>query len=319
MKKDQRNRDTVALAGWLFADLLLGIGLLFFVADSKGAPFMPAPPTVTATASPTLPPWVTLTATPSLTPSPTATPVGTPGTKIGLNQIPYRVILRTDPELFLRGKTDKRGTAEKRFQDQIQECFGRTRNSRVGLVLATGSNPDASNGRRFAQSAINLLKQYGAPFESSTVYKDYFNLSGDDPSSNGTVELEVFYIEDPQAKIPEGILGSTCEAPPQTWCEGKPDGQKLEIVNWASPALPFSIGGSNYTIKPAFDGIYRTIGCVQLSPGRYNWDAGHVRGTIDIEPGKAYRLEICREGLCPTGRDPVISGPGTQRTPTPVR
>lgn len=316
MKKDQRNRDTVALAGWLFADLLLGIGLLFFVADSKCAPITPTPTsTATATALPTLPPGVT----PTITPSPTATPLGTPGTKIGLNQIPYRVILRTDPELFLRGKTDKRGTAEKRFQDQIQECFNRTRNSRVGLVLATGSNPDSANGRRFALSAIDILKKYGAPFEQSTVYKDYFNLSGDDPSLNGTVELEVYYIEDPQAKIPEGILGATCDAPPETWCEGNPNGQKLEIVNWASPALPFSIGGTNYTIKPAFDGVYRTIGCIQLSPGRYNWNAGHVQGTINIESDKANRLEICREGLCPTGRDPVISGPGTQRTPTPAR
>lgn len=316
MNKTTRNLDTVAIAGWLFADLLLGIGLLFFVADSRGTPFTPVPTLVTATASPTFPPWATLTATPR---APTATPVGTPGTKIGLNPTPYRVVLRTDPELFLRRKTDRRGTAEKRFQDQIQECLGRTKSSRVGLVLATGSNPDATNGRLLAQSAINLLKQYSAPFEPSTVYKDYFNLSGDDPSINGTVELEVFYIEDPQARIPDGILGSTCDAPAETWCEGNPSGQKLEIVNWASPALPFSIGGTSYTIKPAFDGVYRTIGCIQLVPGQYSWNAGHVQGMIKIEPEKAYRLEICREGLCPTGRDPVTSGPGTQRTPTPVR
>jgi len=315
MKQDHRNRDTIALAGWLFADLLLGIGLLFFVADSQGAPFTPVATTVTATALSIPPSQVR----PTVTPSPTLTPPATLGIKIGLNQIPYRVILRTDPELFLRGKADRRGTAEKRFQDQVEWCFRDSKRSRVGLVLATGSNPDAANGRRFALSAIDMLKKYGTPFEQSTVYKDYFNLSGDDPSLNGTVELEVYYIEDHQARIPDGILGSICDAPPQTWCEGDPNGQKLEIVNWASPALPFSIGGSRYTIKPAFDGVYRTICCIQLSPGQYRWDAGHVQGTITIEAEKAYRLEICREGLCPTGRDPVISGAGTQRTPTPSR
>ncbi len=44
--------NTIALAGWLFADLLLGIGLLFFVADSRAAATV-APTTLT-TPSPTV-------------------------------------------------------------------------------------------------------------------------------------------------------------------------------------------------------------------------------------------------------------------------
>lgn len=67
------SRDTIALAGWLFADLLLGLGLLFFVAESKGTAPTPTP-TITRTAT------LTRTPTQTFTPSSTATryPTNTP-------------------------------------------------------------------------------------------------------------------------------------------------------------------------------------------------------------------------------------------------
>lgn len=76
MNSGNPSRDTIALAGWLFADLLLGLGLLFFVAGSKGTP--PAPtPTITPTASLTYTPTPTITRLPTYTPYPTFTPIYT--------------------------------------------------------------------------------------------------------------------------------------------------------------------------------------------------------------------------------------------------
>ncbi len=74
--RNGNSRDTIALAGWLFADLLLGLGLLFFVAESRGTP--PAPtPTVTSTATRTYTPTNTPTRFPTYTPYPTFTPIYT--------------------------------------------------------------------------------------------------------------------------------------------------------------------------------------------------------------------------------------------------
>ncbi|HZQ06613.1 MAG TPA: hypothetical protein VFD70_08540 [Anaerolineae bacterium] len=75
-------RDTIALAGWLFADLLLGLGLLFFVAESKGTPPAPTPtitltPTRTYTPSPTVTRYPTYTRYPTFTPRFTFTPYPT--------------------------------------------------------------------------------------------------------------------------------------------------------------------------------------------------------------------------------------------------
>lgn len=76
MMTGQGTRDTVALAGWLFADLLLGLGLLFFVAESKGTP--PAPtPTITPTPSRTFTATSTITRMPTYTRYPTFTPIYT--------------------------------------------------------------------------------------------------------------------------------------------------------------------------------------------------------------------------------------------------
>ncbi len=82
MNRGFGSRDTITLAGWLFADLLLGLALLFFVADSKGVAPAPTPtitpiPTRTRTPTNTLTPTDTLTPTPTVTRYPTYTPYPT--------------------------------------------------------------------------------------------------------------------------------------------------------------------------------------------------------------------------------------------------
>ncbi len=315
----------MALSGWLFADLLLGIGLLFFVAESRGTPRTPTATPRTATPTGTLSPTVIPTqarGTPSVTPSPTGTPTATAtSVKTGLNRTPYRVYLRTDPDLFLRGKSDERGNASDLFRKQIRSCFAASVNSRVGMVLATGSNPDASNGHKLAQSAINLLPlEFKSLFEGA-VFKDYHNLSADDASQNGVVELEVYYLDDPLFPVPNGLLGAICNAPPETWCQGKPNDQKLIVNNWVGPSLPVKIDNTTYTIKSASDGVFRTVGCVMLAPGDHAWSVGQVGGPFHVDPNMDSKMDLCNlngsVNLCPGGNLPTSSGPGIGPTVPP--
>lgn len=60
------------LSGWLFADLLLGLAVIFLVTAPAGS-FAPLPPTETATPMPTYTPNPTYTIIPTHTPNPTYT------------------------------------------------------------------------------------------------------------------------------------------------------------------------------------------------------------------------------------------------------
>jgi hypothetical protein len=64
------------LSGWLFADLLLGLAIIFLVVTPAGS-FAPVPPTLTPTPLPTYTPGPTYTPAPTYTPGPTSTPLPT--------------------------------------------------------------------------------------------------------------------------------------------------------------------------------------------------------------------------------------------------
>jgi len=71
-----RRSDLFSIGGWLFADLMLALTLIFLASSTQASP----PPAVTPmpSPSPTLTLTPTLTLVPSMTPTPTPTPTGTP-------------------------------------------------------------------------------------------------------------------------------------------------------------------------------------------------------------------------------------------------
>ncbi len=71
-----RVRDTTLLSGWLFADLLLGLAIIFMVSAPRGL-FAPVPPTLTPTPVPTYTSFPTQTPLPTHTPGPSQTPLPT--------------------------------------------------------------------------------------------------------------------------------------------------------------------------------------------------------------------------------------------------
>lgn len=71
-RNQSRVRDMTLLSGWLFADLLLGLALIFLVSTPAGS-FAPLPPTATFTPLPTYTPNPTYTVLPTYTPNPTYT------------------------------------------------------------------------------------------------------------------------------------------------------------------------------------------------------------------------------------------------------
>jgi hypothetical protein len=222
---------------------MLGLGLLFFVAESKGTPppLTPTPtlvatrtytPTSTPTRYPTYTPYPTFTPIYTYTPYPTSTPLPpnltytpyptftpvppewtytpyptytpfppvatftplptytrAPTVIMGLNGRPFTANLRIDPD-------STREEILTRLRPQIQECLGRFNGeARAGVALIFGTNPDPSVGNTFAERADEVLRQVFPRIFEGTVIKQYHSISND-PSQNGLIELEIYFINE---------------------------------------------------------------------------------------------------------------------------
>jgi|GEM_PF-402661 hypothetical protein len=312
-----QQRKTIHLAGWLFADLLLGLAMLF-ITSMVGLP-IPTP-------SPTLPPGVTPTATltrtptPTLTRTPTATmtPAGsgpgnapaTPTPAFGLNSTPFLVTLRVDPNLMpammANPNSSAASTVRNQLGQQIRECFqkfdGRTE---AGMVLTFGGSPNLTYGNQLAAIASALLReQLPRVFTLAprkTVFKDMHAVSRR-AAVNGTVELEVYFLSSPEFPInPIQTLGSTCNPPP-VWCvDTAPQraGTKVPITvyNWAGAngaPLNLTINGRSDSV-PTAEGENPVYKCFLTEPGRIAWTAtwGRFDGQGSVNVEAASTLNVC--------------------------
>lgn len=280
--------DLVWLSGWLFADLLLGLVVIFLAGTRGASPIEIAALTPSSTPTETIPmptftPYPTYTPGPSPTPYPTYTPgpsptpypTYTPGPSptayptytpwptprpsvtivqaqaVGLDQSPYAVTLRTDPVLFLSANASDKRAAESQFRSQIHACLDSAASARTGLVLGTGYNPDTTNGHTLARRAMAILREEMPAVFANTVQKDYHALT-DDPLLNGLVTLEMYFVADPKVTLPKALLGSQCTPPPKTWCQGVESTQSLIVYNWdVALGLTFVLDNRGYFVRSA--------------------------------------------------------------------
>src|SRR5947209_782920 len=128
-----RMRDTVLLSGWLFADLLLALVVIFLAANTVGVKPQPIP-------TPTPTPTPTATATPTPTPTPTAiTPTPLPRLELSKN----RVIVSIDANGLLNNTPGAINDLKQKIRAQAL-LRGRT----AGLVIAYGGASDVTQVSR---------------------------------------------------------------------------------------------------------------------------------------------------------------------------
>jgi hypothetical protein len=197
-------RDTFLLSGWLFADLLLGLAVVFLVA-LPGGNIKPVvvPPTPTATHTPTstatntpspLPTSTpTYTPTPTLTQTPTATatpiPTATPKPDLVLSQQSITFVLRADADKLLRGDPGEK----QRLLASLKSQVANYHNKKAGIVLTFGASSRADDGKALARAANALLDDPSvSDIFSSAVKREYIDLSTG--KRRGDIELEVFFF-----------------------------------------------------------------------------------------------------------------------------
>lgn len=172
-------------AGWLFADLLLALAMLFLVANSVGTYPKPKP-----------------TPTPTLYVAPTPTPTAPP-LICGIDQKPdfSRVFTTSNPY----GLSAHSGSAEQDFANQVLAALGSSANRAAGLVQVYGGsfngNFDVQDGLNLANGAIDSLQHSRFRYApSETLFQPFWGgqLSGNQ------VEVVVFFFKESS--------GTTCSA-----------------------------------------------------------------------------------------------------------
>lgn len=160
---DQRRRfqmrDTMLLSGWLFADMLLALFVIFLSANTVGVKPQPIPTPV-----------------PTVIPTPTPTPQ--PLLRLELDK--HHLRLAIDPNGLL---SDSPGAQQSLEQEVQAQTF--LQNRTVGLVIAYGNAADPSQIRTaqtLAQKVMHVLQVLGNQnfaFTRTSYYDPLYSLYND--------------------------------------------------------------------------------------------------------------------------------------------
>jgi len=174
------------MGGWLFADLMLALAMLFFAANTIGTPPAATPtatPTATATAVLTTVP--TRTATPTATPTPMATATSTPTPTPAPCQ--PQVVLKKHELHVAAGPGGAGPTAE-----QLSALFQPFAGSRAGLLLAFGHSVSPATGEALAARVNATLRAtLPAMFLADTIMEPFHYL---DASTTGEVDFHAYFF-----------------------------------------------------------------------------------------------------------------------------
>lgn len=155
--KDNLKRSFTLSAGWLFADLLLALAMLFLTANTIGIQLPPTPPPATPTAV--------------ITPTPPPLP------RLELNFNEIRVTI--DPTGLLNNSASAVNAVKQQIRRQAT-LHGRS----VGLVVAYGGAPDDSQipkAQAIARKVYDVLKSLGKEgfaFTRASYYSTLYLLGG---------------------------------------------------------------------------------------------------------------------------------------------
>jgi hypothetical protein len=184
-------RSGVAVAGWLFADLLLGLAMLFFASSSVGEVL------ATATPSPT-PAAPTATAEPSPPdpqgrgPAPTATPPCT-----GLEPTPWEWRAVFDGAALL-GSGEAKLREEQRLREEVRAAAAPLSEAdrKAGMMLGFGDTlrTDLARGRRLAAAVMEVMQQELPGVFGSAQLRPLLNIVDALRPGQDVVELEAYLL-----------------------------------------------------------------------------------------------------------------------------
>ena len=172
-----RVSDTVMMSGWVFADLLLALAILFMAANTLGVK----------------PPSTPKAHVPTPTPTPTITPTPTPKPEPALEQTAHRIILTN---VDFNGLLNDSPQAVNDFKQRIRGQSFLTNRS-VGITIGYAGAPtdnDISQADTIVNKFYGILQslgQDGFAFQRSSYYDPLFVLQA--PPT--TIKIDVYLFK----------------------------------------------------------------------------------------------------------------------------
>ena len=158
------------VAGWLYADALMALAVLFLVTSGLSGKVTPP------SGSP-----------PSVTSVPTSQP---PKVVVGIEKEPKVVVIKTNYQLLLTESPGEIASLKKVAAERIQQTIG---NRRIGIVLNFGVHRVVGRGQRIAEVFNDkILSDLGFGLDSAALRN--FDLRGQGPNREGEVVLELYLI-----------------------------------------------------------------------------------------------------------------------------
>ncbi|WP_248965315.1 hypothetical protein [Sphaerisporangium perillae] len=168
MTRRRRPTTPILLAGWLFADLLLGLTIIMLGAQAP-PPIPVRPRAGVSTATPT----------PSPSPSPCATRVG------GVRAKPVEVSFRVNP-----GAGD--GALIAQVKRSLLKHQDRLAGRHAGMVLTFGANGDAGNGVHLATRVNTAARKAYPKIFGTAATRNFHDLA----APSGSISMEIYFVTD---------------------------------------------------------------------------------------------------------------------------
>ena len=173
-----KHRDAFSLAGWLIADLMLALAVLFLAASPGGA--IVASPGPSASASPSPTPTPTPTPTPGTSPTPTPTPSPTPIACV------TSVVLKENNLTVSPERSGKLPSDAK-----LKRAFSRFGGKRIGLLLVYSHGTTPEQGKAWSGAVLETLLGAFKMELKGSIRKPFFDKSG----AVGTVNFTAFLLQ----------------------------------------------------------------------------------------------------------------------------
>jgi hypothetical protein len=171
MFQNQNNsniRDSISLAGWLFADLFLGLAMLFLIFNTQGTEISYLN---LVTSTPTLPPTSSI--------SIAQTPTVDPSYEVGLDLVPHYITIPNSDDNSIK--------------NQISQTLEQFPNKRAGLVITLGYHDEIRKGMALANKVNGSLKElYPIMFSNAVMKPFWYSIDQNHPI--GTVVAEIYFF-----------------------------------------------------------------------------------------------------------------------------
>lgn len=187
-----KHRDTMSLSGWLYADLLLGLAMLFFVFNTVGVepPAELDSPRPTPTASPTLTPTLTPTAFAEATKTPTPRPTNTPVPPNVLSPEAFEFSFRVNADRLLQGDKSEQDRVRQEIRSALNQYVGKRK---AGFVLTFGTSNVLDEGTRLSREMNRLLVEVLPEVFDTSVRRDFLQFSND-RALRGQIKVEIYFF-----------------------------------------------------------------------------------------------------------------------------